>query len=183
MDTYTRLMLGNLLVISLWAATDPRPFRERVDYLIKTQSIVYWLLLISLFYLQYLLYYSYPEYSLTLAPEFKTVGVVIYIVGVFFSCWAKITMRGNWGTPAQHNINKQSKLVTNGPFIYSRNPIYVGLFLLLLGFFITLASPLIFLLLPLTLLINNVVKKEEQLLKNHFKDQYIVYMKKVRRYL
>jgi len=76
-------------------------------------------------------------------------------------------------------------LVTHGPYRFTRNPIYLGFFLIYLGFTLLtgmlwglIASP--FLILTIT---NAVIHFEEDYLEERFKDQYASYKFRVRRWL
>lgn len=92
-------------------------------------------------------------------------------------------MKNNWGIPAQHDIRKQNKLVTVGPFVFSRNPIYVGLFCVFLGSEVALRSVFVILLIPFGIAIYKVILIEEKLLEKYFGKQYLVYKKTVPRFL
>lgn len=112
-----------------------------------------------------------------------TIGIAIGVIGVLFACWAKYTMKTSWGVPAQHDPDKQRTLVTKGPFAFSRNPIYVGLLLYLLGFEIARKSMLIIMVVPAFVLVHRAVIIEEKLLTKIFGDEYIKYQKRAPRYL
>jgi protein-S-isoprenylcysteine O-methyltransferase Ste14 len=80
---------------------------------------------------------------------------------------------------------KPRSLVTSGLFRHSRNPMYVGLLLLPLGFAVALNSVwllastgLLFLLLHF-----GVIRPEERFLAAHFGDTYQAYTNQVRRWL
>ena len=76
-------------------------------------------------------------------------------------------------------------LVTTGIHSWSRNPIYVGMFLLYAGISIAAASPWALLLaLPLVVILRyGVVAREEAYLDQHFGDAYRDYKARVRRWL
>jgi protein-S-isoprenylcysteine O-methyltransferase Ste14 len=76
-------------------------------------------------------------------------------------------------------------LVTAGIHGWSRNPIYVGLFLVYAGIGIAARSPWIFILaLPLAITMRyGVVAREEQYLERRFGDAYRDYRARVRRWL
>ena len=76
-------------------------------------------------------------------------------------------------------------LVTEGPFRYSRNPIYAGMAAALLGFGITLGKLLPLLVVPafVGLIQFHFIRREETELKATFGDDYQKYMKRVRRWL
>lgn len=88
-------------------------------------------------------------------------GICMYLFGIIFSIWAKLTMKRNWGVPAQHDIQRQTRLVTNGPYKYSRNPIYVGLIAIAFGFSLALRSYFFFLPILLIIYFDKAIKKEE----------------------
>jgi protein-S-isoprenylcysteine O-methyltransferase Ste14 len=75
-------------------------------------------------------------------------------------------------------------VVTDGIFAWMRNPMYVGVMLLLAGLAIALASDwLLVLLLPTALILHfGVVKREERYLEQKFGNVYRAYTGKVPRY-
>jgi protein-S-isoprenylcysteine O-methyltransferase Ste14 len=75
-------------------------------------------------------------------------------------------------------------LVTGGIFAWIRNPMYVGLMLLVAGLAIALASDwTLVLLVPAALILHfGVVTREERYLATKFGESYRVYMSKVPRY-
>ena len=80
--------------------------------------------------------------------------------------------------------DRPDKLVTSGVFAISRNPIYVGFGLVLLGQFLVFPSwiPLIYLL-GAAWLFNRQVLREESFLREHYGREYADYCGRVRRYL
>ncbi|MEB3051229.1 isoprenylcysteine carboxylmethyltransferase family protein [Mycolicibacter sp. MYC123] len=82
------------------------------------------------------------------------------------------------------DTDRPDKLVTSGVFSISRNPIYVGFGLLLLGQFLVFPSwiPLIYLLAAVWLF-NRQVLREETFMREHYGREYAEYRSRVRRYL
>ena len=76
-------------------------------------------------------------------------------------------------------------LVTTGIHAWSRNPIYVGMFLLYAGIGIAVRSPWVLILaLPLVIILRyGVVAREEAYLERRFGDAYRDYKARVRRWL
>ena len=76
-------------------------------------------------------------------------------------------------------------LVTEGLYRYTRNPMYVGLLVILTGFAILLGGVTPFLLLPLFywLITSYQIKPEERVLEQKFGQQYLDYKKRVKRWL
>ena len=78
-----------------------------------------------------------------------------------------------------------SKLATDGPFRFSRNPIYVSHVAIVLGLGLLLGSPFAVLLTPLLAfgLQKLAVEPEERHLIGKFGDDYRAYMARTRRWL
>ena len=80
--------------------------------------------------------------------------------------------------------NNPDKLVTNGMFAFSRNPLYVCFLLFFFGMFLVqhnLIMTIVFIL--FVVIINRQIIREENFLKKHYGLAYDDYCKKVRRYL
>ncbi|MFY8274727.1 methyltransferase family protein [Pseudoalteromonas sp. SSDWG2] len=78
-----------------------------------------------------------------------------------------------------------SQLVTTGIYQYSRNPMYVGFLLILVGWGIFLSNYAALVWLPVFVLYLNTqqIKPEEEALLSKFQDEYSKYCKKVRRWI
>jgi protein-S-isoprenylcysteine O-methyltransferase Ste14 len=82
-------------------------------------------------------------------------------------------------------IKQSTSIITEGVFAKSRNPMYIGMFFLLLGFgvcstnVLSIAACFIFVLLVNWL----VIPQEEKLMKEAFGQEYIAYKSKVRRWI
>ena len=76
-------------------------------------------------------------------------------------------------------------IVTAGPWKYSRNPLYLGLILIGLGFSLLFASTSdsLFTLVGAVLLHLEVVTHEEKILNQKFGTEYADYKKQVRRWI
>ena len=80
--------------------------------------------------------------------------------------------------------NKPDKLITNGMFRFSRNPIYVCFLAFFVGMFIIHRNIVIAVAIVLfALVIHRQVLREENFLASHYGEEYELYKKKVRRYL
>ena len=88
------------------------------------------------------------------------------------------------GTPVQGN-RATRVLVTTGIHGWSRNPIYLGMFLIYIGIGIGVRSPSILILaLPLAVIIRySVVAREEAYMEERFGEAYRAYKARVRRWL
>jgi protein-S-isoprenylcysteine O-methyltransferase Ste14 len=80
--------------------------------------------------------------------------------------------------------SKPDKLITDGIFSISRNPLYVCFFLFFIGMFLIYRNALItaaIILFPLA--IHRQILREESFLKMYYGNEYEEYCKKVRRYI
>lgn len=125
----------------------------------------------------------YPASLFGAAPWAQALGAVIFAAGLLFALWA-ITRFRRAGTNLE-TYKPTTAIVESGPFRLSRNPIYVGMFLGLIGAAIGLDNPWILLLLaPFYLYIRHeVVAREEAYLERKFGDAYLGYKARVRRWL
>ena len=111
------------------------------------------------------------------------IGWLLLIGGGLISLWAAKTFRSQ-GTHV--DVKKPTeKIVINGPFKLSRNPMYVALNIAYLG--IALIANTIWLLIfwPVAFAVmhSGVILREERYLEKKFGDEYRKYKSKVRRYL
>jgi protein-S-isoprenylcysteine O-methyltransferase Ste14 len=81
------------------------------------------------------------------------------------------------------DVDQPDKLVTTGIFAISRNPIYVGFALVLVGQFLLFPNwvPLVYLAAGL-LLFHRQVRREESFMRQHYAQEYAEYCRRVRRY-
>jgi protein-S-isoprenylcysteine O-methyltransferase Ste14 len=82
------------------------------------------------------------------------------------------------------DVDHPDELVTTGIFSVSRNPIYVGGALILVGEFLVFPNwiPLVFLAGGLALFHRQVLR-EEEFMRGHYGEQYLQYCQRVRRYV
>jgi protein-S-isoprenylcysteine O-methyltransferase Ste14 len=112
-----------------------------------------------------------------------TVGIILIIVS-----WTIIII-----AKYQFNLHKQRSgpghettiIIKNGLFAYTRNPIYLGVIIIAFAIgLIVNSSWLLLAVIPLILLLkNNMIMPEEKYLRDKFKEEYIEYCKKVRRWV
>lgn len=88
-------------------------------------------------------------------------------------------------TPDPFHPEKASKLVTCGVYRYSRNPMYLGLLLLLTGWAVFLGSMVALIFPPLFVWVitTHQIRWEEQALEKMFGEEYLDYKRKVRAWL
>ena len=119
-----------------------------------------------------------------LSGTMRTVGVAMMVAGgsLALACVATFVIRGE-GTPAP--FDPPRKFVGAGPYKWVRNPMYVGGFVVLLGFGLYERSPAILLFtLPWLLLAHLfVIMYEEPHLRGAFGTDYDAYCHSVNRWL
>ncbi len=106
-----------------------------------------------------------------------TVGLPLIFIGVGLSGWSVLEA-------GETEIEKPTKLLTNGPYSLSRNPMYVAWTLMYLGIGLAANSLWIVVMLPLVAAFTHFVdvRREERFLEKKFGDEYIQYKGRVRRY-
>lgn len=111
------------------------------------------------------------------------VGGAIFALGFALAIWAIVTIRGA-GSRVE-TTRPTTAIVSSGPFGFTRNPIYSGMFLGQSGLAVGLDSLwLLATLVPFVLVIRyGVVAREEAYLEGKFGDAYRDYTSRVRRWL
>jgi protein-S-isoprenylcysteine O-methyltransferase Ste14 len=116
-------------------------------------------------------------------PGGRAIGVCFLIVG-FASGFSGFSAFRKAGTPLRPG-EEPTQFVRQGPFRITRNPMYLGLELILIGVFF-LTKSLFFLIPPVVffLLINLLqIPFEEKMMAEHFGQSYTEYRQRVRRWL
>jgi len=139
---------------------------------------------LSIALLMWLLNKYVPVTQLIQTPWNK-VGIGIIIIAGTFDLWSLSLFFKKHTTPNPMKPENTSDLVTKGLYKVSRNPMYVGLLTILLGFAVWLGSVTPFLVLPLFywLITEMQIKPEEKFLLEKFGKDYQAYKESVRRWL
>jgi protein-S-isoprenylcysteine O-methyltransferase Ste14 len=124
----------------------------------------------------------YPLPFLPAAVPAAWVGGLVFLAGLALLIWAATSFR-RAGTQIQ-TTEPTTKIVAEGPYRYSRNPIYIGMFLGLVGLAIGFDSLwLLILLVPFFMVIRyGVVAREEAYLERKFSNVYLAYKSRVGRW-
>lgn len=117
------------------------------------------------------------------SPSYSFVGFILIVLGVILNIWSGNTLRRSnttidfTGTP--------SRLVTDGPFRFSRNPIYLSGVSLSLGVTIALGSLIMLIFSTVLFVILNrfYIPFEENRLADEFGRKYHEYKRSVRRWI
>jgi protein-S-isoprenylcysteine O-methyltransferase Ste14 len=137
-------------------------------------------LLISLL-LMLVLHYQLPLLRLIPVPYTYT-GISLIIAGLALAILGAGMFR-RADTPVRP-FQKSTTLLVHGLFRYSRNPMYLGLLLILLGTAILLGSlsPFLVILVFFVIIQEGYVKHEERFLEELFGEAYRSYKRRVRRW-
>src|SRR5262245_60946284 len=151
---------------------------DKTDFLIPPFALFY-------FYTVFGAAFSLPLVSsrrLFQSEGMAWLGVVLCFCGLLFLLLSLISFGRSFRVGI--DVDHPDRLVTTGIFALSRNPIYVGFALILLGVFLVFPSwvPLISLAAGLWLLHRQVLR-EETFLRRHYARDYLEYCGRVRRYL
>jgi protein-S-isoprenylcysteine O-methyltransferase Ste14 len=113
----------------------------------------------------------------------RSFGAIFFTLGLALDLWSIATLRRHRTTVLPHA--GASALVTTGPYRFSRNPIYLGNTLALVGLAMMLRWGWLLLLVPVTVTAVSwlAISREEQHLAKRFGTQWTEYQEKVRRWL
>ena len=113
----------------------------------------------------------------------RWIGGFLFIAPWFLAIWAALTFRRHQ-TPV-NPLGKVTAIVTEGPFRYTRNPMYVSLMVWYVGGILLfhLAWSAILLVVVYLVLRYGVIAREERHLQTVFGEEYSQYRQRVRRWL
>lgn len=127
----------------------------------------------------------FPEYLIKSFFDFNILYIIAIIMCSISLIWFGITLKV-FGKSFRVGIdeNTKNKLITNGTFALSRNPIYTGFIVFSTGLLIAYSNIVILMFLVfMILVIHRQITREEIFLTEHYGIEYEEYRKKVRRYL
>lgn len=127
-------------------------------------------------------YFNKANFSLNQHNQFALFFLIVALIIIVISIAKFIKIKT---TISPLKPNKTSILVDSGIYKHTRNPMYLGLLLILFSLFLYLKNFLSFLVLPLFVIYitKNQILPEEKVLENLFGDQYKKYKNKVRRWI
>ena len=110
-------------------------------------------------------------------------GAMVFVLALALVAWAIVTI-----TRAGSNVPTNlptTTIVESGPYRFTRNPIYLGMFLGLIGLAIAFDNPWLLMMLAVfaPIIRYGVVAREEAYLERKFGDVYRGYRSRVRRWL
>jgi len=132
--------------------------------------------------LMWLMHHYSPFYQLT-APPMAYLAIIPVFLGIIMAAISAGMFR--LAETGIEPFEKATTLVTAGFYRYTRNPMYMGMFMMLLGVGFLLGSVGALLPVPLFILVirNHFVQGEERFLEAAFGLHYLQYKSKLRRWL
>jgi protein-S-isoprenylcysteine O-methyltransferase Ste14 len=113
----------------------------------------------------------------------RSVGAMVFVLALALFAWAIVTIsRAGSNVPTNRPT---TTIVESGPYRFTRNPIYIAMFLALIGLAVGFDSLwLLITLVPFALVIRyGVVAREEAYLERKFGEVYCGYRSRVRRWV
>lgn len=133
--------------------------------------------------LEFVLHYFFPLIQIVYMP-FNYIGILFVGLGIFLNnIWVYFVLKKN---KISFNVSHApNKFISTGPFKFSRNPTYFGMFLILLGTAILLGSFTPFFMPFLFLILTDkfTIQKEEKILAKRFPKKFLNYKKNVRKWI
>lgn len=125
-----------------------------------------------------------PQFSLTPALAYGVMAMLV-AAGVAFDVLGLVAFRKSRTTVNPLRPERSSTLVTEGVYRVTRNPMYVGMGLLLLawGVYLSALLPFAGLVIYVWYLTQFQIRPEERALQAIFGDAYLAYSSRVRRWL
>jgi protein-S-isoprenylcysteine O-methyltransferase Ste14 len=116
-------------------------------------------------------------------PPTNLLGLPLILAGVLLDVWAGSLFRERRTSFKLHG--GAASLITDGPFGFNRNPIYLGIIAALLGLAVFLGSLMAFLYPALFFILFQFIfiPMEERRMEEAFGEEYLEYRRKVRRWL
>jgi protein-S-isoprenylcysteine O-methyltransferase Ste14 len=151
---------------------------DKTDFLIIPFAFLY-------FYVVFAAAFNWPTFS---RQEFfhseavSWVGVLFCLVGLLLMLWSLISFRQSFRIGLDKD--QPDRLITDGIFAFSRNPIYVTFAIILIGQFLIFTNLITLIyIVAATWLFHRQVLREEEYLRGHYGEAYTEYCNRVRRYL
>jgi protein-S-isoprenylcysteine O-methyltransferase Ste14 len=128
------------------------------------------------------LYYPLPFLS-SGTTVLLILGLVTVAIGLAVGAAALRAMKRAGVSPLPWRA--PGKLVVDGPFRFSRNPLYISLTVMYLGIAVTANTlwPLAFLVFAMVIVDRETILKEEKFLEKKFGEEYRSYKARVRRWI
>ena len=131
------------------------------------------------------IYFSKDFFVTINTQAFSLLSYVLFLLGFGILFTAARSFKEHNTTINPIKIETASSLVVSGIFNYSRNPMYLGMALILLGLSLkfNLIGGLIFTTLFILFITNFQIKPEEKAMQKIFGEEFLSYKNRVRRWL
>ena len=125
-----------------------------------------------------------PSFGLIISGRL-IIGILLIFIGIVIAISGVIEFRRANTTVDPRDPNKSARLVNTGVYTFSRNPMYLGFALILLGWLVMLANIAAMILLPVFVfyLTQFQIKPEERFLSQKFGTEFDEYRRRVRRWI
>ncbi|SDD84930.1 methyltransferase family protein [Kordiimonas lacus] len=111
-------------------------------------------------------------------------GVLLMAIGILIAMISQMDMGRSWRIGLPEELEEDQPLITGGLYQFSRNPIYVGIMLFLLGSVVVAPGPVTIASLVLSwIFISLIIRAEEDFLAREFGEAFDAYKARVRRWL
>lgn len=111
-------------------------------------------------------------------------GVALMVLGIAVAILSQVDMGKAWRIGIPSGVEESQSLVTTGLYRFSRNPIYVGIMLFIVGSVIAAPGPVTILSLILTwVFVNQIIDSEEAFLRTAFGAEFEAYCTRTRRWI
>ncbi|MHA1945583.1 MAG: methyltransferase family protein [Candidatus Hodarchaeales archaeon] len=126
----------------------------------------------------------FPENPIIIFP-YNLIGLLMGVLGFALIIWANYTLLQKISIEEREPFHTPSALVLNGPFQFSRNPVYLSVIIIALGFAIFFGSLILFIFPPIFFIVFNrfLIRWEEKTLEEAFGEEYLNYKRHVRRWI
>jgi protein-S-isoprenylcysteine O-methyltransferase Ste14 len=118
---------------------------------------------------------------------YNLIGILFIPIGILLIIWANYSLLyiGRISLANREPMQRPEALVLVGPYRFSRNPLYLGCLVAVLGMAVVLSSVVTAALLVLTYIVFRYVfiKREETILEEEFGEEYREFKKRVRRWI
>jgi len=126
----------------------------------------------------------FPEKPIIPYP-YNLFGLLIIVMGFALITWANYTLLQKISLDEREPFHTPRALVVNGPFQFSRNPVYLSVIIMAFGLAILLGSLILFILPPIFFIVFQrfFIRWEEKKLEETFGKDYLEFKMRVRRWL
>jgi protein-S-isoprenylcysteine O-methyltransferase Ste14 len=129
-----------------------------------------------------LLHFLVPVYQLTSHP-WNAIGLIPLIIGIVLNLAADASLKKHGTTVKPYEPS--TTLITSGIYKYSRNPMYLGMIMILIGVALLMGSltPYSIVLIFIITIDRHFIRPEEEMLNRQFGRAWAEYRNNVRRWL